>query len=215
MSSWRFRPTERAAGEARRAASECLRSWRLDSVVEPVELLASELITNACKATGSRADAVAMRLSATPGTLILEVWDANETAPRRQAAALEAEGGRGLLLVETLASRWHFYRPRSGGKVVWCSLPLPEATSRDDAEPLPQRPASLEPSEAIGHFDDVAVLQRVADGLRALDWDLPLAAHHRGRRDRTAALAGNERLPEDGSDRDTTPEGAPCQRTRP
>jgi anti-sigma regulatory factor (Ser/Thr protein kinase) len=215
MSAWRFSATERAPGEARRAARECLRSWRLDSIVESVELLASELITNACKATGSQADAVAMRLSATPGALILEVWDANDTAPRRQAADLHAEDGRGLMLVEALASQWHFYRPRSGGKVVWCSLPLPEATSPDDAEPLPHRSASLEPSEPIAHLDDVAVLQRVADGLRALDWDLPLAGDHRSHRDRTAALAGNQRVPEDDSDRDTTPEGVPCQRTRP
>lgn len=197
MSAWRFSATERAAGEARRAASECLRSWRLDSIVESVELLASELITNACKATGSRTDNVAMRLSATPGVLILEVWDANHTAPRRQVADPDAEGGRGLMLVEALANQWHFYRPRSGGKVVWCSLAL------------------LGPSEPIAHLDDVAVLQRVADGLRAMDWDLPLAGQHRGHRDRTVAPAGNQRVPEDDSDRDTTPEGVPCQRTRP
>ncbi|SBW24960.1 hypothetical protein FDG2_4363 [Candidatus Protofrankia californiensis] len=38
---------------------------------------------------------------------------------------------------------------------------------------LPLRPATSGPSTPIEIFDDLAVLQRVADSLRALDWDLP------------------------------------------
>jgi hypothetical protein len=34
----------------------------------------------------------------------------------------EAEGGRGLLVVEQLASAWGVSHPPEGGKVIWCVL---------------------------------------------------------------------------------------------
>jgi hypothetical protein len=34
----------------------------------------------------------------------------------------EAEGGRGLLIVDQLASRWGVRHSREGGKVIWCLL---------------------------------------------------------------------------------------------
>jgi hypothetical protein len=43
--------------------------------------------------------------------------------PVRQNAGLEAESGRGLLLVEDLSAKWGSYRPEgSGGKVVWAAV---------------------------------------------------------------------------------------------
>ncbi|WP_052711012.1 ATP-binding protein [Pseudofrankia sp. DC12] len=122
MEVWQFATTEHAARQARHAATESLRSWGLDHTIEVMELLVSELVTNAWKATADRDDTVAMRLTATPTDLFLEVWDANDATPQRTAADVEAEGGRGLVLVEALTSQWAFYRPRSGGKVVWCCL---------------------------------------------------------------------------------------------
>ncbi|WP_045877681.1 hypothetical protein [Pseudofrankia sp. DC12] len=91
-------------------------------------------------------------------------------------------------------------------------LPLPALTIfGKETEPLPQRAAPLGPSHPTEVFGDVAVLQRVADGLRALDWDLP--ASDQDRPHRTEALVVNQRLPEDDSD-DMKPEGVPCPRTR-
>ncbi len=116
-----------------------------------------------------------MRLTRTDADVVIEVWDANQTAPVRREPGDDAEGGRGLLLVDALSTRWAFYRPRSGGKVVWCSLPLaaPPHVLPEDAEPLPYRPASSGPAQPAEVFTDLVVLQRVADGLHALDWDLP------------------------------------------
>ena len=34
----------------------------------------------------------------------------------------EAEGGRGLMLVQALSKEWDYYLPRTGGKVVYCVL---------------------------------------------------------------------------------------------
>ncbi|WP_239331994.1 recombinase family protein [Frankia sp. CiP3] len=74
-----------------------------------------------------------------------------------------------------ISTRWAYYRPPTGGKVTWCSLPLPAKTdvAAGNAEPLPSRQRPARAAEPIEVFDDLATLQRVADALRALDWDLP------------------------------------------
>jgi anti-sigma regulatory factor (Ser/Thr protein kinase) len=87
-----------------------------------VELLVSELLTNAVKASQAIADRPPVRLwllSDKQRVLVL-VWDANPHPPVRKDTDLEAESGRGLLLVETLSDKWDWYEHRkTGGKVVW------------------------------------------------------------------------------------------------
>jgi hypothetical protein len=113
-----------------------VRSWALDDVAETAVLLASELVTNAIKASVSparqlgydttcnhRAE-VALRIGSTPTSLLIEVWDHDETPPVLETHDLTEEGGRGLLLVDVLSKCWAYYRPRSGGKVVWCEVEL-------------------------------------------------------------------------------------------
>jgi anti-sigma regulatory factor (Ser/Thr protein kinase) len=179
MSVQQFEVSNHAPSRARRFAAETLRAWGLALLVETTELLVSELVTNGCRASASGEGGrpvVALRLTATSADLIVEVWDGNDAAPVRQEPGHDAEGGRGLLLVAALGTRWAFYRPRTGGKVMWCSLPLPgtaDAVARP-GEALPVRTApSAVAVEPVEVFDDLAVLQRVADGLRALDWELP------------------------------------------
>jgi hypothetical protein len=44
-------------------------------------------------------------------------------ASLRTTFALDAEGGRGLFLVETLSERWGWYPTRNpDGKVTWCEV---------------------------------------------------------------------------------------------
>jgi len=171
----RFEATAKTVGTARQHTTATLAAWGLTAVADAAELLASELVTNACRASVGRSAVVAMRLTCTDTDVVIEVWDANQTAPVRRVPGDDAEGGRGLLLVDALSARWAFYRPRSGGKVVWCSLPLaaPAHVLPEDTEPLPHRPPSSGPAQPAEVFTDLVVLQRVADGLRALDWDLP------------------------------------------
>jgi len=57
------------------------------------------------------------------GRVLVQVWDGNGRMPRRQEAGLDAEHGRGLLLVETLSTAWGAYTlEQSSGKVVWGML---------------------------------------------------------------------------------------------
>jgi hypothetical protein len=55
-------------------------------------------------------------------SMVIHVWDASGEMPvRRDADEHDEDGGRGLLLVETLAKDWGAYR-KAAGKVVWCLI---------------------------------------------------------------------------------------------
>ena len=53
----------------------------------------------------------------------VEVFDADMRLPRIRSAAETDEGGRGLYLVDQLASRWGS-RPTKDGKAVWFEVPV-------------------------------------------------------------------------------------------
>jgi hypothetical protein len=63
--------------------------------------------------------------------IVLRVWDASRTPPVLGIPDLDDEGGRGLCLVDLLARDWGYYRPASGGKVVWCTLAAPPTLPRE------------------------------------------------------------------------------------
>ncbi|MEG8278759.1 ATP-binding protein [Streptomyces sp. AHA2] len=113
----------RAVPEARRALRELLGRWgrppgRSD-LPDIAELLTSELVTNAIVHTDH--DAV---LTATVGPrgLRVEVRDFVARRPRvRVPVPDEGTGGRGLLLVQSLADDWGV-RPHEVGKSVWFEL---------------------------------------------------------------------------------------------
>ena len=52
--------------------------------------------------------------------VLVQIWDSSRETPLRQDVGMEAESGRGLLLVEHLSAQWGCYLPEaSAGKVVW------------------------------------------------------------------------------------------------
>jgi hypothetical protein len=53
----------------------------------------------------------------------VEVFDADMRLPRIRSAAETDEGGRGLYLVDQLATRWGS-RPTKDGKAVWFEVPV-------------------------------------------------------------------------------------------
>ena len=115
----------RAASEARVHVRGSLESWGLDAdgdVAHAAVLLTSELVTNALT-HGESPVTVAVSLSG--GTLRVEVHDRSRflPAPWPVIDSADAETGRGLLLVDTLATDWGFYRT-PGGKAVYFTLAL-------------------------------------------------------------------------------------------
>jgi anti-sigma regulatory factor (Ser/Thr protein kinase) len=110
---------------ARLHAKHVLWEWQLEHLVDTVELVVSELVTNGLKATtalpGPIVPPIRLRLSSDGASVLIEVWDGSTQPPVRSGADAAADGGRGLLLVDSLSSRWGWVFPREwGGKVVWC-----------------------------------------------------------------------------------------------
>jgi anti-sigma regulatory factor (Ser/Thr protein kinase) len=105
-----------------------VQAWGFDDgFIERAELLVSELVTNAVYASQPLATPVPspIRLWLKPegDRITVVVWDANPHEPvRRTDVPADAEGGRGLLLVDVMSEQWGctFATPDRGGKSVWC-----------------------------------------------------------------------------------------------
>jgi serine phosphatase RsbU (regulator of sigma subunit) len=71
----------------------------------------------------------AMRLRRGSSAVWVEVFDADMRLPRIRTAEESDEGGRGLYLVEQLATRWGS-RPTRNGKAVWFEVPIDGGQAR-------------------------------------------------------------------------------------
>ena len=95
-----------ACARARLHVRHLLWEWGLSALAEETELLTSELVTNAVKATaGQQQAAIRLRLSSDHARVLVEVWDADPQPPAPRAHGEDGtpdpqeEGGRGR-------SRW-------------------------------------------------------------------------------------------------------------
>ncbi|MFE1125241.1 SpoIIE family protein phosphatase [Streptomyces sp. N1] len=127
VGDWTLPREPKSVGRARELARTQLESWGLDALVDTVELLVSELVTNALRYGEGE---IRLRLLL-DRTLVCEVWDAGLVQPRRRRARDTDEGGRGLQLVGLLSASWGSRRtPR--GKTVWFELALPDGGEAPD-----------------------------------------------------------------------------------
>jgi len=108
-----------AAAEARKQIRAAIWAWDVRVDPDVAVLLTSELVTNAIShETGGT---VMLAITCSQGELRLDVHDTSCSLPVVMEAAADAETGRGLMLVATLATEWGFYRtPR--GKAVYFTL---------------------------------------------------------------------------------------------
>jgi len=121
---------------ARLHARSIALEWGLGDLADTVELVVSELVTNAVQASVDHDGrprysaehglaCVHLRLSTDGQAALIEVWDENAGLPAPTEPGLDDESGRGLMLVDTLAERWGWDLPTSGrGKVVWALTSL-------------------------------------------------------------------------------------------
>lgn len=102
------------ASVRRFAVAACRASGR-EELSDAVALLVSEVATNALvHAEGD----VQVRVVTRGDVLRVEVADESPLMPKPRAAGLLEEGGRGLALVETLATSWGVTL-QDHGKIVW------------------------------------------------------------------------------------------------
>ena len=108
-----------SARKARRFVREALARWECDQDVDVINLLVSELVTNAVVHADSAAD-IAVRLTDT--AVRISVADAGDGMPERTEAPANATSGRGVGLVDSLASAWGIER-LPVGKTIWFEVP--------------------------------------------------------------------------------------------
>ncbi|MEU9506897.1 ATP-binding protein [Micromonospora sp. NPDC048170] len=112
-------PVVEAARQARQLVAEACDRWGLPELVEPACIAVTEMVNNV---VAHARTAMTVRLAPRDDTLRLAVRD---HSPRRPAfagpAPLDTVGGRGLLLIDTVARSWGSSLVPDG-KVVWCVL---------------------------------------------------------------------------------------------
>jgi hypothetical protein len=142
-----------SAGTARHFTREILSSWGLDRLVDEAETIIGELVVNAVQHGTPRpaghgrggpwpgrarpAWAAAHLAGAAPpepanvrlcllrraGEVMLAVIDASDDAPVPRQPEWARESGRGLQIVNALASVWGWSPIEGQGKAVWAVLP--------------------------------------------------------------------------------------------
>jgi len=119
---------------ARRAVTAVLYGWGFDDPqwLHGAALVVSELVSNAVRHGGGCID-VTVQLH--DETVTIAAADGSSVVPCRRDP--DDNGGRGLLLIEALCTRWGI-NDHEGGKRVWVELapapgqaPRPSGTARD------------------------------------------------------------------------------------
>ncbi|WP_329296033.1 ATP-binding protein [Streptomyces sp. NBC_01455] len=116
----------RRVPQMRRLVAARLRLRGLPELVQPMKLLTSELVTNALE--HGDGPGVSLLLSCSSETVRLTVDDGSRESPRPGTPEVDAESGRGLWIVASIASEY-------GGSwgvspdctKTWCALAVPAA----------------------------------------------------------------------------------------
>ncbi|MEU3608070.1 SpoIIE family protein phosphatase [Streptomyces sp. NPDC035033] len=107
--------------DARAAVGQALRDWGMPELADDTELLTGELLVNVLLHTEGGAVLTLEVLPEPVRRVRLSVQDRSSAWPRRRTPGEAATSGRGLLLMDALASRWGV-EPRGEGKAVWCEI---------------------------------------------------------------------------------------------
>ncbi|WP_231921157.1 ATP-binding protein [Micromonospora auratinigra] len=112
-------PVVAAAREARALVNEGCTRWGLPELAEPACIAVTEMVNNVVAHAGTP---MTVRVAPRADGLHLAVRDRSGRVPAYAGLApLDSAGGRGLLLIDTVARRWGA-TALPDGKVVWCLL---------------------------------------------------------------------------------------------
>ena len=104
-----------AAAKARHHVRQWLLAWQLQDLMEPVELLTSELVTNAMLHAGT---SITVSVQRDGKGVRVEVGDGSAVRPVRRRTSTTATTGRGVQMLESVSDSWGSTTVR-GGKLVW------------------------------------------------------------------------------------------------
>ncbi|SEO96136.1 Serine phosphatase RsbU, regulator of sigma subunit [Actinacidiphila rubida] len=121
--------------DARAALRQALSGWGLAALADDVELAAGELLVNVLLHTEGGAVLTLEVLPEPVRRVRLSVQDRSSVWPRRRSPGEAATSGRGLLMIEALATRWGV-EPRGDGKAVWCEFTPADTDAAPAADTL-------------------------------------------------------------------------------
>ena len=107
--------------EARTIVRQALTDWDMAELADDAELVTGELLVNVLLHTEGGAVLTLEVLPEPVRRVRLSVQDRSSAWPRRRAPGETATSGRGLLLLDAVATRWGI-EPRGEGKAVWCEI---------------------------------------------------------------------------------------------
>ena len=123
---WQLDPSAQAAAQVRHSLDAVFEQWGLSEDARDAALLvAYELIANGIDyGTENSADRLLLSAAMIHDHVRVEVQDAAPTAtPELQPLNPQAPRGRGLLVVDQLATRWG-WSAEGASKTVWAEVPL-------------------------------------------------------------------------------------------
>ncbi len=110
---------------ARLHAKLLMSEWGVEELSDNVEIVTTELVSNAIAASQSERHLLPVRLwlFTDKSRVLIAVWDTSVQPPVPIDADTDAESGRGLLLIEAVTEEWGWYpTERAGGKMVWATV---------------------------------------------------------------------------------------------
>jgi anti-sigma regulatory factor (Ser/Thr protein kinase) len=133
-----------AVPSARAHVRQLLWEWRRAELSQDIGVVVSELVTNAVAASAELRPTVApvlVWLGSDTRSVLLAVADAIPTPPIRLNPDPEAEGGRGLAVVEAYSTRWGWHETTMArlAKVVWAEWRPPSAAGQPPVTARPGR----------------------------------------------------------------------------
>ncbi|MET8948193.1 ATP-binding protein [Streptomyces sp. NPDC004542] len=109
---------EHSARHIRRIVRSCLDEWELAELTEAVQLAVTELVANVVRHVPDRRCALVLLRQA--AGVRVEVTDGCPRLPCvPDELTPDAEGGRGLLLLDAVVGKWGVEPVTGGGKTVW------------------------------------------------------------------------------------------------
>lgn len=111
-------PRAASATRARELVTAQCASWGLESICDDIALVVTELVANAVRHAGTDIEITILPID---HGVRLEVRDGSTRPLRPRPALASDEGGRGLLLVDALATRYGV-EGEPEGKRVWVEL---------------------------------------------------------------------------------------------
>ncbi|MFD8729463.1 SpoIIE family protein phosphatase [Streptomyces sp. NPDC059611] len=107
--------------DARAIVRQALADWDMADLADDAELVTGELLVNVLLHTEGGAVLTLEVLPEPVRRIRLSVQDRSSAWPRRRTPGETSTSGRGLLLLDAVATRWGI-EPRGEGKAVWCEI---------------------------------------------------------------------------------------------